>query len=1226
MNDRDLPDVIESSSTSSLPHPPVESIQKSVTFAGIPSADDAPGPPQTRDMGVSGARRARSLAVVGTGSIPSNSNSSISSSTHPLEPTPPFVAGASISLSPRSSLTSGLAAGSTEASDSNTTRPRPPPIITSHKAQHTPHVTKSLTSPSILESKVPLDFLPSSSSDAKLASPSTLSPSVPVLAASDQQLSARISVSEAPKQIPDSVSAGSLAPASGTFSALSVPTSPVTSVSNPTLGTPGPSPIDKPLSASHEPLPSPTQFTRSFSMAAPSTKPKEPQAPPESEPDKASTPIPKTPRMTGSRKPSLIGIVDMISSRSPSVTGHSPSRNSSVSRSTTEPPAHYGVSDGFMAIVKASKIMNTPTTPDTAVVKAQFYDQVLVASENMDELQAWAHVTSNFDMSTLQKKDERPPDLAFVDFRTRSREASASAHQSGTSSFSETMRSSRYGDRSLVTSAIAEHDGEPHSPNASPHHPRPSTASRQGSTSPITQKRGLSQRPSFSSVLVDGILKDSSVSEPVGDTAGRNPESRLQVGEPESLVQDRLSTTMGPGRLRAFFQNVIRPSVEINARRPNSKVFRGDKESGKLLSLRMAHQKLSQVLDDIDTYIEKNNNEKQKQLMELHQRNVETVRNVTRAAVVAEYEKSNAVAEHKILLQDIAKRHLQVKALHKKVAELSDVLAQRDDKINWLEGCSRSARLTKRSTNLATDSEGISGFSLLSPSDRAELEPSDHEDSESLHAGAAAELSPNEPHIEGESQPPYIEDTSGQECEVLQTLSGAQAVDPEAILASGRFSALSNGTWEEWCKNTDFTKPKWNASTTVPKSLVFAPTILVSDPPTAEESQGPFSVALLSSLAAIAFNPALRSPSPEHIIARSHATKVPSCTQSVVRTFTGSAACFCRRKKWNNGEQLHQRDDACLTAIFSSESIPARKNAVLNTLYDCLSDIQAQKCEMPLDDELVGPEDRDEWLKRISARENLINNIIAFASGVTGDGEGPITMPSVGSPQMPRSQRSLDSSKDGNTESIAGEALSPTTETPRRVSDYGVHHPRPSTSLGLSSKFGSHDSGLHSARWTPRPSENQLSLPHRTDSNMHRGEKAGMDPSEGKRHGADPCHPKSDQDSGLEDVLPAPPREQVHSAFGDVRSWVNRSKRLRPQSAPASKHALPLMDIQRVSKAAGTPGEAHPRPHLRADGIAHLKDIGPMLLGSTVEIHHKTGKGPKPERKTRPKSAPASGR
>ncbi|KAI9101748.1 hypothetical protein DFS34DRAFT_428635 [Phlyctochytrium arcticum] len=346
----------------------------------------------------------------------------------------------------------------------------------------------------------------------------------------------------------------------------------------------------------------------------------------------------------------------------------------------------------FMAVVQSAKLMSSPTTTESALSKARFYDSIIESlGDGVEE------------------------GVALAEAVRAAKEVSAGG---GGGAAASPLVSKDSGQRNISGSTMRLAGAEPTAVTA--------LASRRQSlsSSPVPP-----QNPSIPPHLVLGTI-------PATDSEAPSPRPSTNVSPHPSRAPTPAAATSGRNKLKGLFNNVIKPSLAMD---PKYGTGGGSSAGGaaagagqaagsasSMAKMRMLHRKLQNTVDEYDTVTLDEAYGRERQLLESTRLQLEKTREDVRRAVTAEWEKrckhdacnskismlsrenflmkdetnrtmkinrelttavqalsvfkSNAESEQKLMVNELARRRLRTRTMRKKLNTLRARLKELEER------------------------------------------------------------------------------------------------------------------------------------------------------------------------------------------------------------------------------------------------------------------------------------------------------------------------------------------------------------------------------------------------------------------------------------------------------------------------------------------------------------------------------------------------------------------
>ncbi|KAJ3333489.1 hypothetical protein HDU76_007478 [Blyttiomyces sp. JEL0837] len=597
--------------------------------------------------------------------------------------------------------------------------------------------------------------------------------------------------------------------------------------------------------------------------------------------------------------------------------------------------------------------------------------------------------------------------------------------------------------------------------------------------------------------------------------------------------------SLGGGSLKGFVNKIVRPSVKTTI----NDGF--DWRDIDMSTIRVMHKKLMFAIDDYDYVTQSDSNARASGMLESYKQSVENVEVLTRKKVAAEYEKrinhhecdaqihnlrkenkimkeetsrtmtlnselskevedlrlfkSNAEAETKILLGDVAKRRLQCSALRRRLklsiqrseeaeryaatveAELAvahaslmaagvgPVITPRVSVMSALSNYN-SFSDTKLATanaeggggganNMATPSTGNNigrlsrAFWKRRRSSAWAMKGGQHQrsDDENTDGGGVTNSD-----SEGASGHRSRTGRDVSDSERDDTMDEEEEVDED--------DDINEEEWEQWCKETEFSKPTWNRSTAT-KLLSQAPppsVIHIGENPLAGLAEAVETVAATSTSSNTTGAAVVAAVSGAATAMNMEITEDSAVKKMKKDEFLAKVHNKCHKKIQKIRDLLeNERMARKQLTIFAG-----KKSKLLNLLEDCLRDELCRTgqtiSEVNQEESEVGAEARQSFLHSLQARENLLRSLIIAVSSCD--------------------QADASKALETFTNDFASTRGSPSPQTtsPRRKIRPQSAGSRTSNGLGSSSIWGS-----SSYSPSPQPSTNQYSHSRSPSHNHH---------------------------------------------------------------------------------------------------------------------------------------------
>ncbi|KAJ3037655.1 hypothetical protein HDV00_001460 [Rhizophlyctis rosea] len=375
----------------------------------------------------------------------------------------------------------------------------------------------------------------------------------------------------------------------------------------------------------------------------------------------------------------------------------------------------------FITMVRAARIMNTPTTPASAMQKASFYDSIV------DKI-----------------RDGLAEDSAVSEAveEVAQRTVAAGSHSRRSSSFAGAPPGMARRSSMQAGAAAAAN--------------RPSTESQPIAPEQPTLEQTAPAQPSRLKGLFHNIIRPS-IQKGAEQAKGQKP---LRSAPATKLSDERKSVTIKEAH----------DLGNANAEDDNEEEEDEDEQASgvSMTQLRMMHRKLMMVVDDYDRVTRERNEEHERDLLRSYRSTLESVEEATRKAMMDEYGKlidhngcnakisqlskeneimkeetkrivnmnvdlmnqltklkvfkSNAQSEHTLMIKQLAKRRMRCRMLRRKLAELQgDQLPGDESGVESEAGRVRSNTMAwKRSAGLVRG--------MLSDAERTVVQKSDGEE------------------------------------------------------------------------------------------------------------------------------------------------------------------------------------------------------------------------------------------------------------------------------------------------------------------------------------------------------------------------------------------------------------------------------------------------------------------------------------------------------------------
>ncbi|KAJ3216647.1 hypothetical protein HDU67_009175 [Dinochytrium kinnereticum] len=445
------------------------------------------------------------------------------------------------------------------------------------------------------------------------------------------------------------------------------------------------------------------------------------------------------------------------------------------------------ISNAIVSYIQASRIINLPSSYETSLGKAAFYDEIIAATdEGDDELTALER--GALAAKAVQKELEELEELK--------------AAQQEVEAPRENMNEQPLEEPTVAANVQPTDDGE---------------ESSRKLDSKVSIELPLSADP-------DLMIMSPSLNPP-------SHPAWPSVSSPKHPKNGRgFKSSFGNGTFRGFIDNIIRPAVRGKMYYDYPSTTGGD-----LTSIRMLYNKLVLTIDDYDHVTLADANARAKEMLDSYRQSIEAVEKLTRQRVVAEYQKliqeveelkvykSNAEAEMKILLSDCAKRRIYCSALKKRFKTISDKLEETEKVVISLEAdlAAQSAvnpnyTMTPRSSLSKRSSFDMRGFngkrrSTLQVLRLSKFGPEIEGDNDSLafssdedRMSITSRRSRDAGHV---LKKPIREDCEDGKSRCGLNSSGFATSDDNMSEDD-----VNDEEWEAWCKENDFRRPTWNTS------------------------------------------------------------------------------------------------------------------------------------------------------------------------------------------------------------------------------------------------------------------------------------------------------------------------------------------------------------------------------------------------------------------------------